>query len=32
LRFSIMKKGVGLKDSLFRINIPQGVDIVELGQ
>jgi outer membrane lipoprotein carrier protein len=32
LRFSNMKKGVGLKDSLFRINIPQGVDIVELGQ
>jgi outer membrane lipoprotein carrier protein len=32
LRFSNMKKGVGLQDSLFRINIPQGVDIVELGQ
>ena len=32
LRFSNMKKGVGLKDSPFRINIPQGVDIVELGQ
>ena len=32
LRFSNMKKGVGLKDSLFRIDIPQGVDIVELGQ
>src|SRR5688572_5150407 len=32
LRFSNMKKDVGLKDSLFRINIPQGVDIVELGQ
>ena len=32
LRFSNMKKGVGLKDSLFQINIPQGVDIVELGQ
>lgn len=32
LRFSNMKKGVGVKDSLFRINIPQGVDIVELGQ
>ena len=32
LRFSNMKKGVGLKDSLFRINIPEGVDIVELGQ
>jgi len=32
LRFYNMKKGVGLKDSLFRINIPQGVDIVELGQ
>jgi len=32
LRFSNMKKGVGLQDSLFRINIPEGVDIVELGQ
>ena len=32
LRFSNMKKGLGLKDSLFRINIPEGVDIVELGQ
>jgi len=32
LRFYNMKKGVGLKDSLFQINIPQGVDIVELGQ
>lgn len=32
LRFSNMKKGVGLKDSLFRIEIPDGVDIVELGQ
>jgi outer membrane lipoprotein carrier protein len=32
LRFSNMKKGVGLQDSLFRINIPDGVDIVELGQ
>jgi outer membrane lipoprotein-sorting protein len=27
-----MKKGVGLQDSLFRIKIPDGVDIVELGQ
>jgi outer membrane lipoprotein carrier protein len=32
LRFSNMKKGAGLKDSLFRIDIPEGVDIVELGQ
>jgi outer membrane lipoprotein carrier protein len=32
LRFSNMKKGVGLQDSLFRINIPDGIDIVELGQ
>ena len=32
LRFSNMKKGVGLQDSLFRIKIPDGVDIVELGQ
>lgn len=32
LRFSNMKKGVGLQDSLFRLKIPDGVDIVELGQ
>jgi outer membrane lipoprotein carrier protein len=32
LRFSNMKKGVGLEDSLFRLKIPEGVDIVELGQ
>ena len=32
LRFSNMKKGVGLQDPLFRIKIPDGVDIVELGQ
>jgi outer membrane lipoprotein carrier protein len=32
LRFANMKKGVGLQDSLFQIKIPDGVDIVELGQ
>lgn len=32
LRFSGMRKGVGLKDSLFRVQIPDGVDVVELGQ
>ena len=32
IRFSNMKKGLGLQDSLFRIKIPDGVDIVELGQ
>jgi len=32
LRFSNMKKSVGLQDSLFRVKIPDGVDIVELGQ
>lgn len=32
LRFSNMKKGVGLQDSLFRIEIPEGFDVVELGQ
>ena len=32
LRFSNMKKGVGLQESLFRIKIPEGVDVVELGQ
>jgi outer membrane lipoprotein carrier protein len=32
LRFANMRKGVGLKDSLFQVQIPQGADIVELGQ
>jgi outer membrane lipoprotein carrier protein len=32
LRFSGMRKGVGLKDSLFQAQIPNGADIVELGQ
>jgi outer membrane lipoprotein carrier protein len=32
LRFSEMRKGVGLKDSLFQLQIPKGADIVELGQ
>jgi len=32
LRFSNMRKGVGLKESLFQVQIPKGADIVELGQ
>ncbi|HET9551183.1 MAG TPA: outer membrane lipoprotein carrier protein LolA [Candidatus Binatia bacterium] len=32
VRFSAMRKGVGLKDSLFEAQIPQGADLVELGQ
>lgn len=32
LRFSAMRKGVGLSDSLFQVKIPKGADIVELGQ
>ena len=32
LRFSEMRKGVGVKDSLFELQIPSGADIVELGQ
>ncbi|MGE5305517.1 MAG: LolA family protein [Alphaproteobacteria bacterium] len=32
IRFSGMRKGVGLKDSLFTLQIPNGVDVVELGQ
>jgi outer membrane lipoprotein carrier protein len=32
LRFSNMRKGVGLKDSLFQIQLPKGADVVELGQ
>lgn len=32
LRFTAMRKGVGINDSLFQIKIPDGADIVELGQ
>ncbi len=32
LRFSNMRKGVGIKDSFFQVQIPDGADIVELGQ
>jgi outer membrane lipoprotein carrier protein len=32
IRFSGMRKGVGLKESLFSLQIPNGVDVVELGQ
>lgn len=32
IRFSDIRKGVGLKDSLFRLQIPEGADVVELGQ
>jgi outer membrane lipoprotein carrier protein len=32
LRFSNMRKDVGLQDSEFKIKLPDGVDVVELGQ
>jgi len=32
LSFAGMRKGVGVSDSLFRVRIPDGADIVELGQ
>lgn len=32
IRFSGMRKGVGIRDSLFRLQVPDGVDVVELGQ
>ena len=32
LRFSAMRKGVGVNDSLFQVKIPNGADVVELGQ
>ena len=32
LRFSNMRKGVGLKDALFQVEIPSGADVVELGK
>lgn len=31
IRFAGMRKGTGLKDSLFRLQLPEGVDVVELG-
>jgi len=32
IRFSGMRKGVGVSDSLFQLQIPNGADVVELGQ
>jgi outer membrane lipoprotein carrier protein len=32
IRFSNMRKGVGVQESLFHFQVPEGVDIVELGQ
>lgn len=32
IRFSDMRKGVGVEESLFRFQVPDGADIVELGQ
>lgn len=32
LRFSNMRKGVGLKESIFQLQMPKGADVVELGQ
>ncbi len=32
LKGSGMRKGVGVQESLFRFQVPDGVDIVELGQ
>jgi outer membrane lipoprotein carrier protein len=32
IRFSGMRKGVGLKEPLFTLKIPDGADVVELGQ
>lgn len=31
VRFSNIRKGTGLKDSLFRLQMPEGADLVELG-
>ena len=31
IRFSNMRKGTGLQDSLFRLELPEGVDVIELG-
>jgi outer membrane lipoprotein carrier protein len=32
IRFSTMRKGIGVQESLFRFQLPDGVDVVELGQ
>jgi outer membrane lipoprotein carrier protein len=32
VRFSSMRKGIGIQESLFHFQLPDGVDIVELGQ
>jgi outer membrane lipoprotein carrier protein len=32
IRFSNMRKGVGVNDSLFRLQVPAGADVVELSQ
>ncbi|HEX2228707.1 MAG TPA: outer membrane lipoprotein carrier protein LolA [Candidatus Binatia bacterium] len=32
IRFSDMRKGAGVNDALFKLQIPTGADIVELGQ
>jgi outer membrane lipoprotein carrier protein len=32
IRFSGLRKGVGIQESVFRLQVPDGADIVELGQ
>ncbi len=32
VRFSNMRRGVGVSDSIFKPQIPQGVDVVEMGK
>jgi outer membrane lipoprotein carrier protein len=32
IRFTDMRKGVGVSDALFKLEIPKGADVVELGQ
>ncbi|MGH7774237.1 MAG: LolA family protein [Candidatus Binatia bacterium] len=31
VRFSSLRRGLGLKETLFRLQVPDGVDVVELG-
>ena len=31
IHFSNIRKGIGLKDSLFRLQVPDGVDVIKLG-
>jgi outer membrane lipoprotein-sorting protein len=31
VHFSNIRRGVGVNDSLFRLQVPQGADVVDVG-